>query len=152
MSRSRPLDKGDDVLNYTLTHPPLLAALALAGHGSKILIADGNFPYASVRSANADVIHLNLRPGLLNINEVLETAMDATNFESAVLMQPADLSPVAAHEDYRRILGGEFPFDFVDRFGFYEQVRSPDVSLIIATGDERLYANIIVTIGLASST
>jgi L-fucose mutarotase len=38
----------------------------------------------------------------------------------------------------------------VDRFDFYDIVRSPDVGLVIATGEERLYANLLLTIGLRS--
>jgi L-fucose mutarotase len=30
------------MLTYNLIHPPLLAAAASAGHGSRILIADGH--------------------------------------------------------------------------------------------------------------
>ncbi|WP_432570693.1 RbsD/FucU domain-containing protein [Kineococcus sp. SYSU DK005] len=32
------------MLNYRLLHPPLLAALARAGHGDRIVLADANFP------------------------------------------------------------------------------------------------------------
>ena len=35
------------MLNYTLVHPPLLRALAAAGHGSQVLLADGNYPAAT---------------------------------------------------------------------------------------------------------
>ena len=35
------------MLYSTLTHPNILRALAAAGHGSQILIADGNYPLAT---------------------------------------------------------------------------------------------------------
>jgi len=31
---------------------------------------------------------------------------------------------------------------------FYDRVRSPDVGVVIATGDERLYGNLLLTVGL----
>ena len=35
------------MLKYRLTHPEILAALAGAGHGSQVLIADGNYPFST---------------------------------------------------------------------------------------------------------
>ena len=135
------------MLKYTLVHPPLLSALATAGHGSMIMIADGNYPYSTMRSPGSELVHLNLRPGLLDVPEVLRVIQDATNFESAVVMDPEG-APADAHEEYRRILGPDVPMRAVERFAFYELVRSPDVGLVIATGDRRLYANLLLTVGL----
>jgi L-fucose mutarotase len=36
------------------------------------------------------------------------------------------------------------------RFPFYEAARGPDVALAIATGEQRLYANLLLTIGVVS--
>ena len=41
------------MLKQTLIHPDILEALAAAGHGSKILITDGNFPASTVLGENA---------------------------------------------------------------------------------------------------
>jgi L-fucose mutarotase len=136
------------VLRYDLLHPPLLSAIGTAGHGSKILLADGNFPYLTVRHPAAQLVHLNLRPGLLTVDDVLTTLVDAVNFESATLMGPGDDTVVEAHRGYRETLGDDVPFDEVDRFAFYDIARSSDVGLVVATADERLYANVILTIGL----
>ena len=35
------------MLKGTLIHPDIMAALALCGHGDKVLIADGNYPLDS---------------------------------------------------------------------------------------------------------
>ena len=55
-----------------LLHPPLLAALAGAGHGSQVLIADGLYPHDTGANPAATRIHLNLRPGLVAARDVLE--------------------------------------------------------------------------------
>lgn len=136
------------MLRYELLHPPLLQALATAGHGSKILIADGNYPFLTVKNPRATLIHLNISPGLIGISELLPIVQTAVNFESATLMRPADGADVPAHGDYRETLGPDVPFDYVDRFDFYELARSEDVGLIIATADQRLYANLMLTVGL----
>jgi L-fucose mutarotase len=141
-------DKGDDVLKYDLIHPPLLSAIATAGHGSKILLADGNYPYLTVINPRAHLVHLNLRPGVLTVAEVLESLLGAVNFESATLMGPDDDSVTEAHNDYRDLLGEDVPTEVVDRFTFYDIARSDDVGLIVATADERLYGNLLLTVGL----
>jgi L-fucose mutarotase len=35
----------------------------------------------------------------------------------------------------------------VERMAFYELTRRPEVTLAVATGDQRLYANLLLTIG-----
>ncbi len=136
------------MLRYDLLHPPLLEALATAGHGSKILIADGNYPFLTVKHPEARLIHLNISPGLLDVSQLLPVVQTAVNFEQATLMRPDDGSDVPAHLDYRQALGSDVAFDFVDRFAFYDLARSQDVGLIIATADQRLYANLMLTVGL----
>ncbi|NLD72046.1 MAG: RbsD or FucU transport, partial [Chloroflexi bacterium] len=51
------------MLKYTLTHPEILAALGTAGHGSQILIADGNYPFTTGSSPTAKRVYLNLTRG-----------------------------------------------------------------------------------------
>ena len=41
------------MLNYTLLHPQLLAALASSGHGGQLLLADGNYPYTTIKQPQA---------------------------------------------------------------------------------------------------
>jgi L-fucose mutarotase len=81
------------MLNYKLIHPPLLAALAGMGHGSRMLISDGNFPHTTVCNSSAAIVYLNLRPGMLTVMDVLDTVLDAINVEAATLMGPSDWLP-----------------------------------------------------------
>jgi len=136
------------MLKYDLIHPPMLEALGTAGHGSKILLADGNYPYLTVRNAAARLVHLNVAPDLLTVTQVLEILTTAVNFEAATVMAPGDGSEVDAHVEYRRVLGEGVPFESTDRWSFYDLARSPDVGLIVATGDQRVYANVVLTVGL----
>jgi predicted ATPase len=50
-------------------------------------------------------------------------------------------------EHYAALLPAGTPVEVVERFAFYELGRRPDVTLVIATGDQRLYANLLLTIG-----
>lgn len=138
------------MLNHELIHPPLLEALATAGHGSRILLADGNYPYLTMVNPAARLVHLNLAPGLLTVTDVLPLIQTAVNFESAAVMRPAEGVDASVQEEYRRQLGDDVPVELVDRFDFYDLVRSPEVGLVVATGEVRLYANLLLTIGLSS--
>lgn len=136
------------MLRYTLLHPGLAAALAAAGHGSQVLLADGNYPHSTGVRAGAERVHLNLRPGLLTVDQVLEVLVEAVPVESAVVMVPPAGEPVPAHAGYRAALGPGVAWDELDRFAFYEAARSDDVALLVATGDQRVYANLLLTIGV----
>jgi L-fucose mutarotase len=135
------------VLRYHLVHPELLAALAGAGHGSTILIADGNYAHSTGTSPSAPVIHLNLRPGLLTVDHVLAALVEASPFERATVMAPDDGSPSPVLERYQQSLGLDVPVDVVDREHFRNACRSPDLAATVATADERHYANILLTVG-----
>lgn len=139
------------MLTYGLIHPPLLAALASAGHGSRILVADGHFPCSTHTNPAAATVHLNLRPGLLDGDQVLETLLDAVPIEHAAVMDSGGPA-VPAHEGYRAALGPHVAFEAVERFAFYDLARRSDVAVVIATGDRRQWANLLLTIGVAGVT
>lgn len=139
------------MLRYTLTHRPTLSALASLGHGSKVLIADGNYPFATAMNPRAELVHLNWRPGVLDVDEVLTTLLDAVPFEAATVMTPPPDAPVAAHDGYRRVLGPDVPLGTLDRFAFYDAVRAPETGLVIATGDQRSHANLLLEIGFVAA-
>ena len=65
------------MLKHTLIHPQINAILGAAGHHSTILIADGNYPASSKKGPNAQVISLNLSPGVVNCTQVLEAILSA---------------------------------------------------------------------------
>ena len=58
------------MLTGKLIHPDIVAALALCGHGDKVLIADGNYPLDS-KSGEAETVYLGLTPGLPTVTDVL---------------------------------------------------------------------------------
>ncbi|MEV7573839.1 RbsD/FucU family protein [Arthrobacter nitrophenolicus] len=136
------------MINYTLTHPGLLAALAESGHGSQILIADANYPHNTGAPASARRIALNLRPGLLTIDQILDVLIDAVPIEAAAVMTPPDGSWTEAVKGYGQSLGGAVPVTSYQRFDFYDAARSPNVAVVIASGDTRHYANLLLTIGV----
>ncbi|GAA1967184.1 RbsD/FucU domain-containing protein [Catenulispora subtropica] len=135
------------MLRYPLIHPPLLEVLAAAGHGSRILIADGNYAHRANSHARARVIHLNLRPGLVTVDQVLEVLADAVPIEEAAMMQPDDGSVLTLDTDYRKHLAAETPLRMLAREQFYRACLDPLLDATVATGDQRHFANILLTVG-----
>lgn len=133
-----------------LIHPQLIGALAAAGHGSKILLTDGNYPGGTGAPAAATRIHLNLAPGLLDVDQVLAPLTQTIPIEAAEVMLPPDGDDVPAITGFRAALAG-VTFTGHDRFAFYDAARHSDVSIVIVTGDQRLYANLLLTIGVRAS-
>lgn len=136
------------MLTSQLIHPEIMAALALCGHGSKILIADGNYPLAQ-KSGNAKKIYLGLTPGSPTVTEVLKAVHSVCNFEAAEVMVPGPGKPEPAiFKEFRQELGLELKG--LDRYQFYEAcMQSPDLVLAISTGEKRTFANILLTVGVA---
>lgn len=136
------------MLRHTLLHPQLLGTLAALGHGSKVLIADGNYPFLTGANPSAVRVFLNIRPGMLTVDQVVEPLLSAVPIESAAVMVPPDGTPIEAHDGYRELLGTAVPFEALGRFDFYDRSREPDVGLVVATADLRVYANLLLTIGV----
>lgn len=144
------------MLKHDLIHPEILRVLASAGHHSKILIADGNYPVSTKRGPNAELVCLNLSPGVTTVVQVLRAVL------SAVPVDHVNTMGISPDDDYAR--KGEPPVwnDFravlkvarlklklepISKWDFYKAVESPDHVLTIQTGDQALWANVLLTMG-----
>ena len=130
--------------------PELLKVMMEMGHGDELVIGDGNFPAASMARRL-------LRADGHGVAELLEAIMKLFPLDSFVerpvaLMQvvPGDPTKPTIWEKYRSILKAaddKFDdFELVERFAFYERARQGYA--ILATGEEALYANIILKKGV----
>src|SRR5689334_6760303 len=126
-----PLIRRSLLLKSALLHPEILNALAGAGHGSQVLIADGNYPLSTTAGPNATLVYLNLSPGLVNAVDVLKAIVTAIPIEAAQVMQTADRSEPPILQEFRQILSG-LKIQPLERFAFYEAVGQPEVCLVIA--------------------
>jgi L-fucose mutarotase len=145
------------MLKSTLLHPQMLEALGRAGHSSKVLIADGNYPASTRLGPNAKLVNLNLMPGVVSCTQALEALTSAVPIEAAAVMQYATTGPYALDGDppiwaeFCTILdehGAKVKLEPIERFAFYDAAGAPDVALTIATADQRIYANLLLTIGV----
>ena len=145
------------MLKGQLLHPNIIQALGRAGHGAKVLISDGNYPHWTKRGRNAEVVYLNLAPGLVNCTDVLKVLVGAIPIEAAEVMETLKTGPYAMTQDppiwneFRQILhdaGADVELGRIERMKFYEAAGTPDVCLTVATGEQRIYANLLLTIGV----
>lgn len=135
------------MLTTACIHPEMMRVLSLCGHGDKILIADGNYPLAG-RSGAAGKVYLGLTAGTPEVTQVLEVLGQVVNIEKAEVMTPGDGSVPAIFKEFSTILGG-MELSPLGRWEFYEESEKPAVKLAIATGEKRVFANILLTVGVA---
>jgi L-fucose mutarotase len=135
------------MLKQRLTHPDILSALAASGHGSKVLITDGNYPASTMVGENADLVYLNLAPGKPTVTEVLDILLTAIPVEEAAVMTPDEGPEPLIFQEFRSLMP-DIPLTKYERFEFYEEASGPDTCLQIVTGEQRIYANLLLTVGV----
>jgi L-fucose mutarotase len=145
------------MLRHVLIHPQINEILGRAGHHARVLIADGNYPASSKKGPNAQVICLNLMPGVVSCAQVLRAVLSAKAFEAVNTMAPETTGPYALHDDppvwaeYREVirsLGLQLELKPIEKWAFYDAVGTPDHVLTIQTGDQQRFANLLLTVGV----
>ena len=145
------------MLKHQLVHPKINEVLGRAGHHAKVLIADGNYPASTTLGPNAELVNLNLAPGIVTCTQVLQALVTAIPIEAVNTMGiPAD-DPYALDDDppvwneYRKVFGDadlDIQLEPIDKWEFYEAVASRDHVLTIQTADQALWANLLLTMGV----
>jgi L-fucose mutarotase len=143
------------MLKTTLLHPEILRICARAGHHGKILIADGNYPAATKRGPQAELVCLQLSPGVPTVAQVLHALLSAVPVDALNTMGIPPEDPYAkfgeppAWAQFRALAkdAGIPAIEPIAKWEFYKAVESSDHVLTIQTADEALWANVLVTIG-----
>lgn len=145
------------MLKHGLIHPKINEVLGRAGHHGRVLIADGNYPASSTLGPNAELVSLNLAPGIVSCVQVLTALASAIEIEAAYTMQPETTGPYAMQSDppvwadYRQVLRQAklaVELEPVEKWEFYKRVSTSDHVLTIQTGDQSLFANLLLSIGV----
>lgn len=144
------------MLRHKLIHPQINEIIGRAGHHAKILIADGNYPASTKKGPNAELISLNLMPGVPTVAQVLEAILSAVVVDAVNTMGiPAD-DPYAQKgeppvwNEFRGVLKHakiKLKLEPIQKWDFYDAVASPDHVLTIQTADQALWANVLLTVG-----
>ena len=146
------------MLNAPLLHPDILRVLARSGHHSKVLIADGNYPAASKRGPHAELVSLQLTPGVPTVAQVFAAVLAAVPIDEVFTMGVDRSDPYAAATpgdpvawaDYRRVIAAaRWPGELVPivKWDFYAAVASDDHVLTIQTADTLPWANLLLSLG-----
>lgn len=134
----------------SIISPDLLKILMEMGHGDEIVVADGNFPAASIAQR---LVRLDGHA----IPEILDAMFKLFPLDTYVehpvglmAVMPGDPYKPVIWDEYRKIiLASKEPFkdfEYIEKFAFYE--RAKKAYAVIATGESALYANIIIKKGV----
>ena len=77
------------MLRHKLIHPTINEVIGRAGHHATILIADGNYPASSKKGPNAELVCLNLMPGVVTCAQALEAVLSAVPVDQVNTMRQA---------------------------------------------------------------
>lgn len=136
----------------TIIGPELLKVLCEMGHGDTIVIADGNFPAASVADG-----HILIRMDGHGVPEILEGILKLMPLDQYVekpvtLMErcEGDNADISIWDTYKATLNkaesrGESLIGTLERFAFYDEAKK--AYAVIATSETSQYANIILKKG-----
>jgi L-fucose mutarotase len=135
-----------------LLSPELLHILASMGHGDELLIADANFPAEALAQRLARLPGADTTMALKAILTVFP--LDQYVEQPAAVMAVVD-DPAALPDTVREfqaaldaVQGGPVAVERVERFAFYERAR--EAFAIVATGERRLYGNLILSKGVVN--
>lgn len=78
---------------------------------------------------------------------LIHPPLSAAPVEAAHVMTPGDGTEPGAFTVYRALLGPAVPLQPLGRFEFYAACQEPDLAVCVGTGDDRLYANVLLTVG-----
>jgi L-fucose mutarotase len=138
----------------SLLGPDILHLMASMGHGDELVIADANFPSASMGNRLVRLDGVGTPRALAAILTLFP--LDQYVDQPAAVMSVVD-NPEATpdiYEDFTYAItaaeGRPVDLDRVERFDFYE--RAGKAFGIIATGEIRLYGNIIIRKGVVIPT
>ncbi len=134
-----------------LLSPDLLHLLASMGHGDEIVLADANFP-AATHARRLVRLPGTGAPDLLDaVLDVLP--LDDFVAQAALTMQVVGdagaTPPVVCEFDAVLCRHGNNPSAALERFAFYQ--RAAGAFAIVATGETRVYGNILLKKGVVRS-
>lgn len=133
-----------------LLSPDLLRTLRAMGHGDDIAIVDANYP---AEASGRPVLRLDGHSATAVLDAILsvlplDTFVPDAAWRMEVVGDPAREEPI--FDEFRAIMarreGPDFRLATLERFAFYAQARQ--AFALVATGERRLYGNVILRKGV----
>ena len=137
-----------------LISPELIKILMEMGHGDEIVLADGNFPAASMAQR---LVRCDGHPMVDLLDAILQLfPLDQYDGPPVSLMAVVEGDKVETPiwDDFAKLIYKyepitEVEFNFIERYAFYE--KSKKAYAIVATGESAQYANIILRKGVIAT-
>lgn len=133
-----------------LLSPDLLQTLRAMGHGDEIVIVDANYPAEAMA---LPVVRLDGIPATAVLEAVLsvmplDTFVPEAAWHMEVVGKPEADEPIfhEFRDAVRRHEGADTAVGRIERFAFYERAKA--CFAVVATGERRLYGNIILKKGV----
>jgi L-fucose mutarotase len=125
----------------------LLAILSDMGHGDEIVIADANFPAASIARRLIRLPGTSATDALAAVLSVIPLD-DFVDRPAAAMDAPGERPAIYPEFEstIRQAEARSIALEPVERFAFYDRAKA--AYAVIATGERRLYANIILKKGV----
>jgi L-fucose mutarotase len=129
--------------------PDLLRTLRAMGHGDEIAIVDANYP---AESAGPRLLRMDglsstrVLEAVLSVMPLDEFVPDPA-FRMEVVVDPDRIEPITV--EFQEIIARHEPWaklSALERFAFYERARH--AFAVLATGETRLYGNVILKKGI----
>lgn len=146
------------MLKLPILHPEILAALGEAGHLSRVLISDGNYPHITRANPRAKIVWANFVPGVLDAATALKMVTAAVPVEQVHVMEPEKSGAYAMPGEppiwatFRQILKDHAGFTEalipLQKPQFNALAGAPELCLLIATAETAIWANVMITIGV----
>lgn len=136
------------MLKTACINPDLIGLLAACGHGDKVLIADGNYPLESNTANNTAKIYLGLTHGIPLATQVLEVLGKTIAIEGAEVMVPESGDEPEIFAEFQELLPDGIKLSKLERYDFYDVCKKDNIKIAISTGEQRVFANILITIGV----
>lgn len=131
--------------------PDFVKILMEMGHGDTIVLADGNFP----SETNGKRV---VRADGHGVPELLDAVLELMPLDVEYSEFPVSLMQVVAGDDTKPTIWNEYrdiinkhddrdvKLEFVERFDFYDEAKK--AYAVVATGEQAIYANIILKKGV----
>ena len=95
------------------------------------------------------LIHPDIMAALALCGHGDKAAIQSTvNIEKAEVMDPADGTTPEIFGEFQTMLDG-MELNKLGRYEFYDACCQPGVRLAISTGEQRIFSNLLITIGVA---
>ena len=137
--------------NLTSLHTPeLLHTLASMGHGDDIVVVDAHFPAVSMAQR---IVRLDGVSGPAALDAILQlipldSFVDDPALRMEVVGKPDEVPEV--QKEFQAVIdkreGKPSPLGRIERFAFYARAR--ECFAVVATGERRLYGDIILKKGI----